>query len=77
MSDIGEGFSRRTNREFTQSLFIAKGSGAEVQSLLYVALDQRYLSQEKFLAIDQQADPVARRLSRLMTYLLRQTQRTQ
>ena len=77
MSNIAEGFSRRTNKEFTQFLFIAKGSCAEVQSLLYVALDQGYLSQEKFNAIYQQADLVARRLSRLITYLLRGTQSTQ
>ena len=77
MSNIAEGFSRRTNREFTQFLFIAKGSCAEVQSLLYVALDQGYLSQEKFGAIYQHADLVARFLSRLITYLLRRTQSTQ
>lgn len=40
MSNIAEGFSRRTGKEFTQFLFIAKGSAAEVQSLLYVAKDQ-------------------------------------
>ncbi len=44
MSNMAEGFSRRSDREFTQYLFIAKGSRAEVQSLLYVALDQEYIN---------------------------------
>ena len=34
MSNITEGFSRRSTREFNQFLFIAKGSTAEVQSQL-------------------------------------------
>lgn len=74
MSNIAEGFSRRTNKEFTQFLFIAKGSCAEVQSLLYVALDQDYIIKDRFDSIYRQADLVARRLSRLITYLLRGTQ---
>jgi four helix bundle protein len=48
MSNIAEGFCRRTNKEFVQFLFVAKGSRAEVQSLLYAALDQHYLSQQNF-----------------------------
>ena len=70
MSNIAEGFCRRTNKEFVQFLFIAKGSCAEVQSLLYAALDQRYLNQEKFNTVYRQTDLTARLLSRLITYLL-------
>ena len=36
VSDIAQGLSRMTNKEFVQFLFIAKGSCAEVSSFLYV-----------------------------------------
>ncbi len=44
----GRGFSRRSNKEFIQFLFISKGSAAEVQSQLYTALDQGYIPQGDF-----------------------------
>lgn len=71
MSNIAEGFSRRSSREFIQFLFIAKGSCAEVQSLLYVALDQRYATEPDFQRFYGQAEKVARLTSGLITYLLR------
>jgi four helix bundle protein len=43
MSNIAEGFSRRSNREFVQFLFVSKSSATEVQSESYVALDQGYI----------------------------------
>jgi len=79
MSNIAEGFSRRTTKEFAQFLFIAKGSAAEVQSQLYVALDQGYISAGKFNEVYSKSDEVARLLSGFIQYLLKtqQTQRTQ
>lgn len=70
MSNVAEGFSRRSDREFTQYLFIAKGSCAEVQSLLYVALDQEYINQTEFEALYDQAEKAAKLISGLITYLL-------
>lgn len=70
MSNIAEGFSRRSNREFIQFLFIAKGSCGEVQSLLYVALDQQYLTMPEFQELYAQAETVAKITSGLITYLL-------
>jgi len=70
MSNIAEGFSRRSTKEFAQFLFVAKGSAAEVQSQLYVALDQGYISQEKFGELYSKSDEVARLISGFIQYLL-------
>ena len=70
MSNIAEGFSRRTTKEFIQFLFIARGSVAEVQSQLYVALDQTCISEERFHELYAKSDEVARLISGFIGYLL-------
>lgn len=47
-NNIAEGFERRSNKEFKQFLFIAKGSCAEVRSMLHVGLDLGYIAQSDF-----------------------------
>ena len=47
----------------------AGGSTAEVQSQLYTALDQEYISQEQFDEIYEQIETVAKQISRFITYL--------
>ncbi len=70
MSNIAEGFSRRSNKEFIQFLFISKSSATEVQSEAYVALDQKYISKDIFENIYNQAETVSKLDSGLITYLL-------
>ena len=48
MNNIAEGFERGTNKDFAKYIFIARGSAGEVRSMLYVALDQEYLTGETF-----------------------------
>jgi four helix bundle protein len=69
MSNIAEGFARRSNREFIQFLFISKSSAAEVQSQLYVALDQEYINQDDFGKIYNQAEIVSKMDSGFIKYL--------
>ena len=70
MSNIAEGFSRKSTKEFVQFLFIAKGSVAEVQSQLYIALDQGYVNKQKFNELYSKSDEVARLISGFIQYLL-------
>ena len=69
MSNIPEGFARKSNREFIQFLFISKSSAAEVQSQVYVALDQGYISQNDFSTIYNQAEIVSKMDSGFIKYL--------
>lgn len=71
MANIAEGFSRKSNKEFIRFLFISKGSLSELQSHLYVALDQEILKEKRFNEIYQQTDKVARFISSFISYLLR------
>jgi four helix bundle protein len=74
--NIAEGFVRRSNREFTQFLFISISSAAELQSHLYLARDQGYLDTPSFEELYEQAGKTARLISGLITYLLKnQTRR--
>ncbi len=70
MSNIAEGFSRRSAKEFAQFLFVSKASLAEVQSQLYVALDQSYISKEEFDELYSKCEEVARLISGFIRYLL-------
>jgi four helix bundle protein len=69
MSNIAEGQSRRTTREYLQFLQISFGSLAEVRCQLYVALDVGYLTQNDFDRLQNDADEVGRLLSGLITSL--------
>ena len=71
MANIAEGFSRRSNKEFVQFLFVAKASAAELQSHSYVALDQEYISKNRFNELYEQIDRVSRLISNFITYLLK------
>jgi four helix bundle protein len=69
MANIAQGFGRRSNKEFSEFLFIAMSSAAELQSYLCIAVDQGYLSQSSFDSIYGQAEKTSRIISELISYL--------
>ena len=48
ISNIAEGFERGGKNEFIQFLSIAKGSAGELETQMYIALDQGYVKDEEF-----------------------------
>jgi four helix bundle protein len=69
MSNIAEGFERGTRKEFIQFLNIAKGSNGEVRSQLYVAPDQKYVSESQFSILCNAAILLSKKLSLFIRYL--------
>jgi four helix bundle protein len=69
MSNIAEGFVRRTNREFIVFLGYSLRSTAEVQSQLYAALDLHYISDNQFKSLTAQCSKVAKMLQGFIRYL--------
>ncbi len=78
MHNIAEGFDAETNAEFIRFLRYSKRSCTEVQSELYVALDEAYISQAEFDDVYEQARRTRAAVRGFINYLkqhdlLRQT----
>jgi four helix bundle protein len=71
MHNIAEGFDGGSNAEFVKFLRYAQRSASEVQSELYVALDQNYLSEEKFRELYDLSDHAKAKIGGFIAYLLR------
>ena len=69
MSNIAEGFDRRSDKELSNFLSMARGSSSEVQNDLYIAIDLEYISQDEFNQLYQEAKKIAKQINGLMTYL--------
>ncbi len=70
MANIAEGFSRRSDKDFANFLNISRSSAAEVQSHLYVALDQDYLTRADFEVIYNKLEETSRMIFALVRHLV-------
>ena len=57
------------DKEFMQFLAVAKGSCGEIRARLYIALDQKYMTEEQFQELIERTMEVSRLLSGFMKYL--------
>ena len=71
MSNIAEGYERGTPNEFHHFLVIAKGSCAEVRSLLCVALDAGYIDKTEFRSLYAQSEEVGRIIGGLRSSVMK------
>ena len=71
MSNIAEGFERAGNQEFSQFLYVAKGSCGEVRSQLYAAVDQGFLSANESEGLLNSFQRLSSMIGSLINYLKR------
>jgi len=69
MNNIAEGYERKTNKEFSRYLYMAKGSSGEVRSMLYLALELKYINRGDFEKNYDQALEISKILSGLIKTL--------
>ena len=70
MHNIAEGFDAESNAEFVRFLRYAKRSCTEVQSELYVALDQQYITNCEFQEVYDHAGRTRATIRGFINYLL-------
>ncbi len=73
MANIAEGFDAASNREFLKFLGYALRSATEIQSHLYVALDQGYVDQKMFGSLQEKTVTVKNLIGGFMRYLRSRT----
>lgn len=68
-NNIAEGYERRSNKEFKQFLYIAKGSCGEVRSMAHVGLELGHLNKQDFEEIYLASIEISKLVSGLIKVL--------
>lgn len=69
MNNICEGFDSRSNNEFIRFLTYSRRSCSEVQNCLYIALDQKYISEKEFQSTYDHCAKIRKIIDGLIRYL--------
>ena len=69
MNNIAEGYERHTNKDFTNFLYIAKGSCGEVRSMLILGNQLGYFHKKQFDMYYNMTIEISKLLSGLITSL--------
>lgn len=68
-NNIAEGFERHTNAEFKQFLYIAKGSSAEVRSMIDIGYELGYVEKADAEELAKKCNNIAKLISGLIKKL--------
>ena len=63
MNNIAEGFERMTEKDYRHFLFMAKGSAGEFRSMLYIARELSYISEDEMNSLILKAEEISKMLS--------------
>ena len=69
MSNIAEGFDSNSNKSFINFLNYSFRSTSEVQSILYIAIDQKYIQQKEFDYLYENCNKIKSLIGGLKRYL--------
>ena len=69
MNNIAEGFERRSNKEFTYFLFIAKGSCGEARSMLLLGEELEYFDKNQATKLQDLSEEISKMISGLIKRL--------
>ena len=69
MNNIAEGYERKSNLEFKQFLYIAKGSCGEVRSMLYLAKEISIMGENTFSELLTETETISKMLSNFIKKL--------
>ena len=67
-SNIAEGFGRRSRKEFSQFLGLARGSQLEVETQLEIALNLGYIPQDAFSRLLSRSNEICRMINGLRSW---------
>ncbi|CAM3280591.1 four helix bundle protein [Aequorivita lipolytica] len=67
-SNIAEGCGRRTSKDTIQFLYISRGSLYELETQLFLALDQNFISEEQLNEIVSQIESCKKLLNGFINY---------
>lgn len=71
MLNIAEGFERGSNKDFAHFVDYAKGSAGEVRSILYIVIDNKYITQDQFKNMIGKIENISAQLSNFKKYLIK------
>lgn len=69
MANIAEGFDSHSNKQFINFLNFSYRSASEVQSLLYIAIDQHYIERNQFEDIYKRLEKIKGLIGGFIKYL--------